>query len=220
LEPAALAASGAVPPLLRNLVRGRRPAAAAAAAGTVDRLANLPALQRHQLLLDLVRGEAAAVLGHSGAGAVPGQRAFRDLGFDSLTAVELRNRLRAATGLTLPAAVVFEYPTPVALARHLYSRIDPQATGGPAPALVALEGLEAALTASVPEPEKIAVLIRRLSALQWRLEVAADPTLQRDRQSDLESATDEEMFALIDTELSPQSSVEEQNTSGPGSYRV
>ncbi|WP_461088084.1 type I polyketide synthase, partial [Streptomyces deserti] len=86
------------------------------------RLLSLTEPEREALLLDLVRTHAAAVLGYDGPESVDAQRAFRELGFDSLTAVEARNRLAAVTGLRLPTTLVFDYPNARALAAHLRER--------------------------------------------------------------------------------------------------
>ncbi|WP_103350655.1 type I polyketide synthase [Amycolatopsis sp. CA-128772] len=117
---------GAIPPLLRGLVRAGRQQARTASAGDgelVQRLAGLAAAEQEALLVDLVRERAAAVLGHGGSEGVPAEMAFKDAGFDSLTSVELRNRLREGTGLKLPATLVFDYPTPLVLARHLRAEL-------------------------------------------------------------------------------------------------
>ncbi|WP_236054526.1 type I polyketide synthase [Streptomyces musisoli] len=112
-----------IPPLLTTLVRPvtRRATASATAPATATgwRLAALPAADRDRALLGLVRTEVAAVLRHDGPSAVDPGRAFTDLGFDSLAAVELRNRLNTATGLRLPATLVFDHPTSHALADHI-----------------------------------------------------------------------------------------------------
>nr|AXL05654.1 polyketide synthase [uncultured bacterium] len=114
----AAAAGAPVPPLLRDLAPPPRPAARAAAS-LADRLAGLADAEQTDAVLDLVRRHAADVLGHAGADAVHPGRTFKDAGFDSLTAVELRNRLAAATGLSLSPAMVFDYPRPATLAEHI-----------------------------------------------------------------------------------------------------
>ncbi|MGW6774168.1 SDR family NAD(P)-dependent oxidoreductase, partial [Streptomyces sp. NPDC055037] len=129
LDLSVLRTRGTVPPLLRGLVRttARRTAVAGPGAGTdaglAERLGRLERAERHETLLTLVRGQAALVLGHASGDGVDPARAFRDLGFDSLTAVELRNRLNTATGLRLPATMVFDYPTVEALAEHLLDEL-------------------------------------------------------------------------------------------------
>ncbi|MEU1510381.1 SDR family NAD(P)-dependent oxidoreductase, partial [Kitasatospora sp. NPDC005748] len=135
-------ADATVPALLRGLVRsGRRVARAAAegrAAGTLtERLAGRPAGERGRALLELVRAHAATVLGHSTGSGIEPALAFRELGFDSLTAVELRNRLATATGLRLPATLVFDYPTPAVLARRLEAELFGEAEGARPAALAA-----------------------------------------------------------------------------------
>ncbi|MFW6723395.1 SDR family NAD(P)-dependent oxidoreductase [Streptomyces sp. MAR4 CNY-716] len=128
LNPAALRARGdEVPPLLRELVQGaqgggrpvRDKGGPAAAGDLVRGLAGATAAERRNAVLDLVCRESAAVLGHADAGALAPDAAFAELGFDSLTSVELRNRLARATGLRLPAGLLFDRPTPQALADHL-----------------------------------------------------------------------------------------------------
>ncbi|MFE0895668.1 type I polyketide synthase, partial [Streptomyces smyrnaeus] len=106
--------------------------AGGAAVGTelADRLAELEETGRLEVLLGVVADCAAGALGHRSADELRVEASFKDLGFDSLTAVELRNRLSAATGVRLPATLVFDYPTPQALAGYLVTRLS-DAYGGP-----------------------------------------------------------------------------------------
>ncbi|WP_331762734.1 type I polyketide synthase [Streptomyces sp. NBC_01563] len=143
-DPAVLRGRTARPALFDGLAgarrQGRRRGAAAAgetASTLVQRLRGLDEAERRQTLVELVSGQAAAVLGHASAGAVRPDRAFKDLGFDSLTAVELRNRLGAATGLRLPASLIFDYPTPTVMADRLHAELveTPGTDGTPAAAV-------------------------------------------------------------------------------------
>ncbi|MFH9862565.1 SDR family NAD(P)-dependent oxidoreductase, partial [Streptomyces sp. NPDC017202] len=214
LDLAALRAHGRVPAALRDLVPapGRRGAAHGAdatggAAGLVpleQRLAALPAEEREQAVLDLVRGEIAAALGHAGAHQVAAHRAFQDLGFDSLTAVDLRNRLTTATGLRLPSTLVFDHPNPEALAAHLLGRLDVGDAPGGTPALAELDRLEAALLgADAPDDEETrSAVTARLKALLARMTAAETPEDDAaDVTESLEAATADDLFAFIDTQL-------------------
>ncbi|HZU49165.1 MAG TPA: SDR family NAD(P)-dependent oxidoreductase, partial [Mycobacterium sp.] len=127
----ALRASGAaVPPMFTELVNapGRRQVddslvAAKSKSALAHRLHGLPEDQQHTILLDLVRSHIATVLGNTTPEAVDPDKAFQDLGFDSLTAVELRNRLKAATGLALSPTLIFDYPTPSGLATYIRTEL-------------------------------------------------------------------------------------------------
>ncbi|MFF6999936.1 type I polyketide synthase, partial [Streptomyces sp. NPDC008313] len=111
-----------LPSLLQGLVRAPVRQAAGSESGASalkERLASVPASERARVLMDVVRGEVAGVLGHASVDAVEPDRAFKELGFDSLTAVELRNQLNAVTGLRLPATLVFDYPSAQAVVEYL-----------------------------------------------------------------------------------------------------
>jgi acyl carrier protein len=213
LDPAALrtqARSGMLPALLRGLVRA--PARRADNARSLERrLAGVPEEDREQVVLDLVRTQVASVLGHASAAAVDPERAFKELGFDSLAAVELRNRLSQVTGIRLPATLVFDHPTPIEAARRILDEAG-GATAGPRPSPLdeELQRLEALLIAVAGHEQQLAGAEPRLRSLSNRLRTLLSTTgaghddtddLEDDLEDDLDFASDSEMFDLIDKEL-------------------
>ncbi|MFI8985268.1 SDR family NAD(P)-dependent oxidoreductase, partial [Streptomyces antimycoticus] len=209
LDIAALRAqsTGGVAPLLRGLIRTpvRRAAAggggADEAAGLAERLAGMSAAERDRFLLNLVCGQVATVLGYGSAAAIEPGAAFKELGFDSLTAVELRNRLGAATGLRLPATLIFDYPTPDALTDHLRAEL-PHGDGGGPSVFGELDRLEAALAVAADDSVTRSRITMRLQALLAKWNDAQEATGDGDTDDhDLESATDDELFDLLDDEL-------------------
>jgi acyl carrier protein len=199
----AAARAGTLPPLLATLVTGAtRPPAAGSGAGAgsalARQLAGAPPDQQRQILGDLIRAQAAAVLGHAGPQDIGMDQAFKDLGFDSLTAVELRNRLGSVTGLRLPATLVFDYPTPTALATWLTTNYAPQEKTGMAVAK-ALENLRSTvLKMVVGDGEWTAVTLRIEAFLKELREAQKIEDAADDREID--SATDDEIFDIIDEE--------------------
>ncbi len=214
----AMARAGLLPAVFRGLVGDTGgPAEETAAAGTpalARRLAGMPEADQEKVLLDLVRNQAAAALGHANAARIEPTTAFRDIGFDSLTAVELRNRLKAATGLRLKPTLVFDHPNPVAIARLLHKDLVLDLAAESSPVLDELDRLEARLAALAPEDAVRDKVTARLKALLWKWtdthqDAAANtdgagsgPGTDRDFDLDrIDAATDDEMFDLIDQEL-------------------
>ena len=200
-EMRAQATGAEVPPILRVLVKVPARRSGADGPSLAQRLAGLGAEEQHALLLDLVRTQVAAVLGHGSAQAVDPKRPFKELGFDSLTAVEFRNRLRGGAGLALPATLVFDYPTPDALARHLRESVAPAESASVAAAFAGVETLERALLA-IPGAGDRTRAATRLQALLRKLTENAEMVENGDDEKEaLNSATDDELFSILDDEL-------------------
>jgi acyl carrier protein len=195
-------------PLLRELPEARRaldedgPAheeVAGVPSLTVG-LAAMSAPERSRRLLELVRTQAAVVLAHDGPAAIDPARAFKDLGFDSVSAVDFRNRLTAATGLRLPATVVFDYANPRVLTGYLEARLhgDDEPASGEMPVLATLDRLDALVAAlSREEIERSRITARLRTLLASADGLLATPGTA----AALDGASAEDIFRLLDSEL-------------------
>ncbi|MGK5533858.1 SDR family NAD(P)-dependent oxidoreductase [Streptomyces sp. URMC 129] len=213
--PAPAPAPEDVPHLLRGLVRGRSVRRATPAGGhdggspeaLRQRLAGLDDAERARVVLDVVRGQVAAVIGLPGPQNVEEEREFKALGFDSLTSVELRNRLAAATGLRLPATLVFDFPTPLALAGRVRDDLAPRPANHVASVFGEIDRLESAVAALGADDPGVRARVRaRLGGLLTLLN-EPDPDggngtgAANSTDEQLRTATIDTIFALVDQEI-------------------
>ncbi len=192
------ARTGALPAIFSALVRAPAQPPGARQGALQQRLSAAGEPDRERLVLEEVLGHIAAVLGHPSPQSIDPSHAFLELGFDSLTAVELRNRLGQASGLRLAPTLVFDYPTPAQLSRHVLELLAQDASAAQdtfAGELDRLEGLLHSLADDASERSKVQ---QRLQALLASLQAQAEAGQEDDV---LDSASDEEMFELIDKEL-------------------
>ncbi|WXB20374.1 type I polyketide synthase [Pendulispora albinea] len=190
----------ALPPLLQRIVpTTRRQLAKERESGPAllrQRLTGLPATEVQPIVLELVQGEVAAVLGHASPATIEATRPLHELGLDSLMALDLRNRLVAASGLRFPATLLFDHPTPLALARLIQRELSPPAPDEP-PILSLLERLEALVSSMESDDLARPEIAARLRVLSSRLSASNDAQVARRAVAQkLQTASDDELFAF------------------------
>jgi NADP-dependent 3-hydroxy acid dehydrogenase YdfG/acyl carrier protein len=195
-------ASNRPSPLLLHLTEPTATAGEAPARTELaERLAALDAETRRGAVLDLVRAEVAGVLGHATSQAVAVDRAFTEMGFDSLMAVELRTRLGEVSGLALPTTLVFDHPSPTEVAEFLCTQFEPDRDALNNEILEKLDWLENSLFGATHSQGARARFGSRLEALLARLDRATAPSESRlsdPDADDIESATADELLALVE----------------------
>ncbi|MEU9632607.1 type I polyketide synthase [Streptomyces luteogriseus] len=178
---------------------GPEPGDEEAGAGLRERLGGLTEAEQRALLLGLVRQEAAQVLAHGSTAEITPGRPFKDLGFDSLTAMELRNRLQKATGLRLPATLVFDHPNSQRITELLHTELAKDGQQGITDVLDIrreLTRIGEALTGVATDPQAREDIADHLRDL-----IAQLSTAEKDATTDLDAATDDEIFDFIDRDL-------------------
>ncbi|MGB8939164.1 MAG: phosphopantetheine-binding protein, partial [Streptomyces sp.] len=156
---------------------------------------------QRQALVDMVCGEVAGVLGYASASVLEPDTAFSELGFDSLISVELRNRLSGITGLKLPTTLVFDYPNPSVLARHLGEQILPEPETAADRLFKQIDGLESLLAELAPEPAELDQVRNRLRAVLTAQTGGADASGAEGIEDALLSSSDDEIFQYFDKDL-------------------
>ena len=196
-----LADSGALPQLLRGIVPRSTAPAASGAASLASHLAALDEPERSQQLLALVQDTAAVVLGYPSTGTIGAEATFQELGFTSLSAIEFRNRLNNATGLQLPATLVFDYPTPAALTRYLKAEIISGDENTGEHLLSRIGTLEAQIRALPANSDVHAKVAARLELLLHHLRQTDSDLDGLGESEDLHAASDDQLFEVLDKEL-------------------
>jgi acyl transferase domain-containing protein/short-subunit dehydrogenase/acyl carrier protein len=200
---ATLSQTPALPPLFSELVghRPRRTPHTKPTTSVTQRLAELSPTAQHIMLTELITEHLATTLGHPDPANINTNETFAELGMDSLSAIELRNRLKAATGLTLSPTIIFDHPTPATLASHLRAQLSTSLESigkGSGGVYAMMKQLEDAVANSQWDDAERAKVANRIESMLVAMRLSNHPATD---DSDIESASDDELFKIVDGEL-------------------